>query len=132
MNDTRFRCGQVAADVGLVVLAGVFLIAGLIAFEGPQTQRYPPPPASDWIQAVLIGGPLVLVGLAVLAYVVLRDGRGWRRLRRLAGVLAVGALFPALIGAGNAAYFGANAIALWTLGGGVAFAAAGAVLLRRT
>lgn len=117
--------------MGLVVLAGVLVIAGLIVFEEPETQRYPPPPSSAWVQAALIGTPLVLAGLALLAYVVLRDGRGWRRLRRMAGVLAVGAVFPALIGAGNAAYFGADEMALTTLGVGAAFVLAGVLLLRR-
>ncbi len=133
MRDETCRPGQVALDLVLVFVAGIVVLGGLIALEGPRLQVYPPPTSSERVRSYLVGAPALAAGIGIIAFVVLRGGRrGWRSLRRLTGVLAVSVIFPALIGAFNAAYFGANAAALATLAIGVGFVGVGAVLLRRS
>ncbi len=129
----RGRPGGVALDLVLIFLAGLVILAGVIAFDQPRLRAYPPPPQSDRVRAYVVGGLALAAGVGILAFVVLRgERRGPRSLRRLAGVLAVGATFPALIGAFNAAYFGANAGVLAGLAMSVGLVGAGAALLRRS
>ncbi len=130
---SAIRPGWAIVDVVLVWVAGCFILGGLVALEEPHLQVYPPPPRSAWVRSYAVGGLALVAGIGIVAFVVRRGGRrGRAALRRLGGVLAVAAMFPALIAAGNAAYFGAGVVALVSLLIGVVLVVGGAILLGRT
>jgi hypothetical protein len=115
----------------LHLVAGVAVVAGLIALETPRLQRYPPPPSSVRVESYAIGGTAVAAGVALAAFVVLRTGGGRRALRRLAGVLTAAAVLPALSATATAAYFGQTVWTLPALVVAIGFVGLGGFLLRR-
>ncbi len=120
-----------ALDLCLLLLAGILISSGLILME--EQRVYPPLSSREQRQRYLIGGPPFVFGIVLGILAVFRGNyRNFPSLvRRLLAVPTVAAAFIVSIGAFNAVWFGAVAVALlaWSIGIGLFVVAA--LLLRR-